>query len=143
MKVRRRSYHTGWASCRGGSHPQTSTTNTHEQDGTADYTGTAEVTVRLDDSGEFMITAGAPADGQATGQIRSTTRMGRDDGCNGARPDRVDSAETPWRAGDLSAHISGTADPDAAELKGTLTKVVKSKDGRHITTHIYEWSLQR
>jgi hypothetical protein len=143
IKVRRRSHHTGWASCRGGHRPQTSTTNVHEQDGTADYTGTAEVTVQLDDSGEFLVSAGAPADGQAMGQIRSTTRFGRNDGCNGVRPERVDTSESSWRAGDISAHIKGAADPDAAELKGSLTKVIKSKDGRSVTTHIYEWSLQR
>jgi hypothetical protein len=142
-KVRRSSHHTGWASCRGGAHPQTSTTNVHEQDGTADYTGTAEVTVRLDDGGEFLIKAGGPADGEAIGRIRSTTRMGRNDGCNGVRPERVDTGEGAWRAGDISAHINGAADADAAELKGSLTKVVKSKDGRSITTHVYEWSLRR
>ena len=142
-RMRRRSHHTGWASCRGGDHPQTSTTNVHEEDGTAEYTGTAEVTVQLEDSGEFQISAGGPADGQAMGRIRSTTRMSRNDGCNGARPDRVDTGEGPWRAGDISADIKGTADPDASELKGSLTKVVKSKDGRSVTTHIYEWNLRR
>jgi hypothetical protein len=143
IKVRSRRHHTGWASCRGGHRPQTSTTNVHEQDGTAEYTGTAEVTVELDDRGEFQISAGGPADGRPLGRIRSTTRMGRNDGCNGQRPDRVDTGETTWHAAEVSADISGTADPDAAELKGSLTKVVKSKDGRSVTTHIYEWNLRR
>ena len=142
-KVRRRRHSTGWASCRGGSHPQTSTTNEHSQDGDADYTGTAEITVQLSDNGEFAISAGGPANGQALGTMRTTNKYGRNDGCQGARPTRVDNASTPWRAGDISAHINGTADPDAAELRGSLTKVIKSKDGRSVTTHIYEWNLRR
>ncbi len=142
-KVRRWSHNTGWASCRGGSHPQTSTTNEHSQDGSADYTGTAEITVQLSDNGEFSIGAGGPATGQAMGTMRTTNKWGRNDGCQGERPARVDNAETPWRAGDISAEIAGTADPDAAELKGSLTKVIKSKDGRSVTTHIYEWNLRR
>lgn len=143
LKVRSRSHHTGWASCGGGHRPQTSTTNVHEQDGTAEYTGKAEVTVQLENNGEFAISAGGPADGEAIGQIRNTTRMGRNDGCKGQRPDRVDTSENKWRAGDIAAHINGKADPDAAELKGSLTKVVKSKDGRSVTTHVYEWNLRR
>lgn len=142
-KERERSHNTGWASCRGGSHPQTSTTYEHSQDGDAGYTGTAEITVELSDNGEFSISAGAPASGQAMGTIRTTNKYGRNDGCQGERPARVDNAASPWRAGDISAHINGTADPDAAELKGGLTKVIKSKDGRSVTTHVYEWNLRR
>ncbi len=139
---RRRSHHTGWASCRGGSHPQTSTTNEHEFDAHADYSGTAEVSVGLDDRGEFSITGGGPA-GEAKGEGRTVNKYGRNDGCRGDQPPRVDTNSSPWRAGDISAHIRGTADPDAPELKGTRTVVQKSPDGRQVTTHIYEWNLRR
>lgn len=139
---RSRSHHTGWASCRGGSHPQTSTTNEREVVANAAYSGAAQVTVRLENSGEFLIEAVGP-EREATGEVRTTTTSGRDDGCGGAQPGRAETASREWRGGYLSAGISGTADADADTLQGSRTKVEKSRDGRSITTHIYEWSLRR
>ena len=141
-KTHRRSHNTGWASCRGGSHPPTSTTNEHQTDASASYSGPAEISVSLSDNGEFVIGAGGP-ETEAMGEITIVNRMGRNDGCNGDRPPRVDTNTRAWRGGSVHASISGTADPDSPTLEGTKTIVQKSKDGRSIKTRVYQWSLRR
>jgi hypothetical protein len=139
---RGRRHGNSYASCRGGSHPMTTTTSEREQNGHAEYAGTAQVTVQLDDNGEFRISAGLP-DEEAIGEITTVTTMKRNDGCTGDLPPRVDKGTSTWRAGGVSASIRGKADPDTDTLQGTMTKVTKSRDGRLIRTQIYEWNLRR
>lgn len=142
-KDRSRRYSTGYAVCRGGSRPQTSRTTEHSLDAKADFSGDAQVSVQLADNGEFRITAGAPDHGEPTGEIHTASRSIFNDGCTGANAPKERNDSRPWRGPELIAHIGGTADPDAAVLKGSRTKVVKNKDGTRIDTHIYEWDLRR
>jgi hypothetical protein len=142
-KTRFRRFSTAYASCRGGSRPQTSTTSEQSVDANADFSGAALVSVHLSDSGEFRITAGGPDHGEAMGESHFTYRTIFNDGCTGVNPPKGRNETRPWRGRELIAHINGTVDPDAAELRGSQTKVVKSKDGTHIETHIYEWNLRR
>ena len=107
------------------------------------FSGAAQISVQLSDSGEFRITAGGPDHGEAMGESHFASRSVFNDGCTGANPPKERNDTRPWRGGELIAHIKGTADPDAAELKGSQTKVVRNKDGTRIDTHIYEWNLRR
>lgn len=141
-KKNERSFNTGWASCRGGSHPQTSRTHRRQETGTANYSGTAEVTVELADDGSFSIAAGA-GNREMEGELRGETRSDRNNGCDGVEPTRTASHAGRYRAGDHTAGISGKADPDTDTLKGSLTRVQKSAQSGITTTHIYEWNLKR
>ena len=142
LTKKERSHHTGWASCRGGSHPQTSRTNSRSEKGDATYAGTAEVTVELSDDGSFSIGAGG-GDREMEGKLLGETRNDRNNGCDGSEPPRLQSHSGRYRPGDHTASISGKADPDAAELKGTLTRVERHPQSGITTTHIYEWNLKR
>lgn len=139
---KQRSLNTGWASCRGGSHPQTSTTNSRHQKGDASYSGTAEVTVELSNDGTFSIGAGSGTHGME-GQLTGETRTDRNNGCDGIAPPRVQSTSGRYRAGDHTASITGKADPNADVLKGSRTIVERHAASGTTTTHIYEWNLKR
>ena len=137
-----RSHNTGWASCGGGAHPPTSRTHTVEEVGNADYNGTAEVTIELENDGTFTIGAGS-GETPAIGESRIVETNDRNNGCQGAEPTRTQTNTGRYRPGDYPAHISGKADPDAATLSGSLTRVDKHTGAGIITTRIYTWDLRR
>lgn len=137
---RERSFHTGWASCRGGAHPQTSTLNEREERGSASYSGKVEVTVQLEADGSFLIQAGA-AEEQVAGELRITGRGERNDGCRGTTPTRATNHTGKYR---LGSSISGKVDdPNTNVLKGSLTRVERQPSIGTTRTHIYEWDVRR
>jgi hypothetical protein len=137
-----KSHHTGWASCRGGSHPETSTSHERTESGKADYSETAQVTVRLESDGSFLINGGGPP-GQPVGEMKMTEKNDRNNGCNGQEPTRTRSLTGTYRPGAWAANIEGTADPDADTLEGTLIRVEKHPGANTTISHIYNWELHR
>ncbi|MBA3444734.1 MAG: hypothetical protein H0T58_07785 [Gemmatimonadales bacterium] len=137
----RSSFHTGWASCRGGRRPQTSRGHQETTVAQVDYQDEAEVTVQLEPDSSFLITAGGP-NGRAEGEIVTTKKDDRNDGCNGQKPTRTQTYNGTYRPGTWAGHIKGKADPNTDVLRGSETRTKKYPHGTTIT-HIHNWELHR
>jgi hypothetical protein len=135
------SFGTGWSSCR-GKRPPAWRSHSEIQEGTTDYEGEAQVTVRLDADSSFLISGGGP-NGQPEGDIVTTQKEDHDDGCKGQDPTRTRTLNGHWRPGTWGGNIHGKADPNTDVLSGTETRTEKHPEAKTTITHIYNWELYR
>jgi len=131
-----------WTVAVAGNRPQTSTGYSRTESGHGELVDTAQVTVRLEEDGSFLIAGGGPSR-EATGEMSVSENNDRNDGCNGAQPTRTRNMMGTYRPSGPSANIHGKVNPNSDTLKGELTRVERSPAAHTIITHVYRWDLRR